>query len=103
ITWCVHAANAPTLSQGQGQACRDLSSASELGPSSGAVRQGRTAVPPGKVRMLRVTHDYDRGGALAYLAAWDVGPAQVHVRCADQPPAVHCPGHLLAKRFPTRS
>src|SRR4029453_14568455 len=25
----------------------------ELGPSSGAVRQGRTAVPPGKVRMLR--------------------------------------------------
>jgi hypothetical protein len=39
-------------------------------------------VPPGKVRMLRVTHDYDRGGALAYLAAWDVGQAKVYGRCA---------------------
>ena len=28
-------------------------------------------LPPGKARAMRVEHDYDRGGALAYLAAWD--------------------------------
>jgi transposase len=39
-------------------------------------------LPPGKARMLRVNHDYDRGGALAYLAAYDVGQARVFGRCA---------------------
>jgi len=36
---------------------------------------------PGKARMMRVSHDYDRGGALAYLAAYDVHQAQVFGRC----------------------
>ena len=39
-------------------------------------------LPPGKARMMRVNHDYDRGGALAYLAAWDVHHARVFGRCA---------------------
>jgi transposase len=39
-------------------------------------------LPPGKARMMRVNHDYDRGGALAYLAAYDVGRARVFGRCA---------------------
>jgi len=39
-------------------------------------------LPPGKARMLRVNHDDDRGGALAYLAAYDVGQARVFGRCA---------------------
>ncbi len=39
-------------------------------------------LPPGKARMMRVNHDYDRGGALAYLAAYDVGQAQVFGQCA---------------------
>jgi transposase len=39
-------------------------------------------LPPGKARMMRVNHDYDRGGALAYLAAYDVHRAQVFGRCA---------------------
>jgi transposase len=39
-------------------------------------------LPPGKARTMRVNHDYDRGGALAYLAAWDVGQARVFGRCA---------------------
>jgi hypothetical protein len=30
---------------------------------------------------MRVEHEYDRGGALAYLAAWDVGRAKVFGRC----------------------
>jgi hypothetical protein len=40
------------------------------------------SLPPGKARMMRVNHDYDRGGALAYLAAYDVHRAQVFGRCA---------------------
>lgn len=36
---------------------------------------------PGVARMMRVNHDYDRGGALAYLAAWDIHRAQVMGRC----------------------
>ena len=39
-------------------------------------------LPPGKARMMRVNHDYDRAGALAYLAAYDVHRAQVFGRCA---------------------
>jgi transposase len=29
-------------------------------------------LPPGRARAMRVEHEYERGGALAYLAAWDV-------------------------------
>ena len=39
-------------------------------------------LPAGKARTMRVNHDYDRRGALAYLAAWDVGRARVFGRCA---------------------
>jgi transposase len=38
-------------------------------------------LPPGKARAMRVQHDYRRGGALAYLAAWDVHRGQVTGRC----------------------
>jgi transposase len=38
-------------------------------------------LPPGKARAMRIEHDYRRGGALAYLAAWDVHRAQVIGRC----------------------
>jgi len=36
---------------------------------------------PGRARMMRVEHEYDRGGALAYLAAWDVHRGKVFGRC----------------------
>lgn len=36
---------------------------------------------PGQARMMRVEHEYDRGGALAYLAAWDVHHGKVFGRC----------------------
>jgi transposase len=36
---------------------------------------------PGKARAMRIEHDYKRGGALAYLAAWDVHRGQVTGRC----------------------
>ena len=37
---------------------------------------------PGAARMMRVNHEYDRGGALAYLAAYDVHQARVYSHCA---------------------
>jgi transposase len=41
------------------------------------------ALPLGKARAMRVEHDYDRGGALACLAAWDVRRGRVTGRCED--------------------
>src|SRR5258708_5948364 len=38
-------------------------------------------LPPGQARLMRVEHDYKRGGALAYLAAWDVRRGQLTGRC----------------------
>jgi DDE superfamily endonuclease len=39
--------------------------------------------PPTPGRPIRVEHEYARGGALAYLAAWDVHRAKVFGRCED--------------------
>jgi transposase len=36
---------------------------------------------PGQARAMRVNHEYDRGGAVAYLAAYDVHQATVFGRC----------------------
>ncbi|MEU8695669.1 IS630 family transposase [Streptomyces sp. NPDC048665] len=36
---------------------------------------------PGQARAMRVNHEYDRGGAVAYLAAYDVHRARVFGRC----------------------
>ena len=38
-------------------------------------------LPPGRSRVMRVEHEYERGGALAYLAAWDVHRARLFGRC----------------------
>ena len=38
-------------------------------------------LPPGRARLMRVEHEYQRGGALAYLAAWDVHRGRVFGRC----------------------
>ena len=38
-------------------------------------------LPPGQARVMRVEHEYDRGGALASLAAWDVHRARLFGRC----------------------
>jgi hypothetical protein len=39
------------------------------------------STPPTAGRPLRVEHEYERRGALAYLAAWDVHRAKVFGRC----------------------
>jgi hypothetical protein len=38
-------------------------------------------LPPGTAHMMRVEHEYERGGALGYLAAWDVHRGHVQGRC----------------------
>jgi transposase len=40
------------------------------------------SLPPGRARVMRVNHEYERGGAVAYLAAYDVHRARVFGRCA---------------------
>lgn len=40
-----------------------------------------SALPPGPSRPSRVEHEYERGGALQYLAAWDVRRGYVMGRC----------------------
>ena len=37
--------------------------------------------PPRPGRITKVEHEYVRGGAVAYLAAWDVASGRVHGRC----------------------
>jgi hypothetical protein len=39
---------------------------------------------PGQARAMRVNHEYGRGGALAYLAAYDVHQAEVFGRCGPK-------------------
>jgi hypothetical protein len=40
-----------------------------------------SSAAPGAGRPMRVEHEYTRGGALAYLAAWDVHRGRIHGRC----------------------
>ena len=39
------------------------------------------SAPPKPGQAMRVEHEYGRGGALAYLAAWDVHRGKIHGRC----------------------
>jgi transposase len=39
------------------------------------------SLAPGQARAMRVNHEYERGGACAYLAAYDVHRAKVFGRC----------------------
>jgi transposase len=38
-------------------------------------------LPPDQARIMRIEHEYERRGALAYLAAWDVHQARLFGRC----------------------
>ena len=55
-------------------------SADEKTSIQARVRRHQTLAPTSR-RITRVEHEYDRGGALAYLAAWDVHHAKVFGRC----------------------
>ncbi len=55
---------------------------------------------PAARRPQRVEHDYDRGGALCYLAAWDVHRGQLSGRCEQQTGIV--PFHRLVEQVMAR-
>jgi len=40
--------------------------------------------PPKARKCMRVEHEYDRGGSLTYLAAWDVKRAKIFGRCESK-------------------
>ena len=46
-----------------------------------ARRRTHCSIPPGPGRTMRVEHEYERKGAWAYLAAWDVRRAKILGRC----------------------
>ena len=53
------------------------------------------SLPPGRARLVRVEHEYERKGALAYLVAYDVHRAKVSGRTDPpgrlvQPPEPRC-------------
>jgi len=58
-------------------------SADEKTSIQARVRCHRSA-PPAPGKDMRVEHEYDRAGALAYLAAWDVHRAKVFGRCEQK-------------------
>jgi transposase len=58
------------------------------------------SLPPGLARMMRVNHEYDRGGALAYLAAYDVH--QAHVFGRGEPTTGIAPFRRLVEQVMTR-
>lgn len=67
----------------EGQALRDdefVVSADEKASIQARVRCHST-LPPSPGRAMRVEFEYERGGALAYLAAWDVHRAKLFGRC----------------------
>lgn len=49
-----------------------------------ARRRLRPTQPPRAGRLMRVEHEYERCGAWAYLAAWDVRRARIFGRCEKQ-------------------
>ena len=57
-------------------------SADEKTSIQARIRKHATTAPAPR-RPMRVEHEYARGGALAYLAAWDVHRAKVFGRCED--------------------
>lgn len=58
------------------------------------------SLPPGLARMMRINHEYQRGGALAYLAAYDVHQARVFGRC--EPTTGIAPFRRLVEQVMTR-
>jgi len=49
-----------------------------------ARRRTHATTPPGPGHTMRVEHEYERKGAWAYLAAWDVRRAKIFGRCEQK-------------------
>ena len=69
------------LWRGRRLSARDCVLSADEKTSIQARRRVHPTTPPAPGRPLRVEHEYERSGAWAYLAAWDVRRAKVHGRC----------------------
>lgn len=69
------------LWQGQALAAADCVISTDEKTSIQARRRIHATQPAAPGRAMRVEHEYERTGAWAYLAAWDVRRAKVYGRC----------------------
>jgi hypothetical protein len=69
------------LWQGQSLGPKDHILSADEKTSIQARRRCHPALPPGAGRPARIEYEYERGGALQYLAAWDVRRGYVMGRC----------------------
>jgi hypothetical protein len=67
--------------QGAALSARDCVLCADEKTSIQARRRRHPTLHPGPTRPMRVEHEYERLGAWAYLAAWDVRRARVYGRC----------------------
>ncbi|MGH7745980.1 MAG: IS630 family transposase [Steroidobacteraceae bacterium] len=67
--------------QGAALSPRDCVVCADEKTSIQARRRRHPTLRPGPARPMRVEHEYERLGAWAYLAAWDVRRARVYGRC----------------------
>jgi hypothetical protein len=67
--------------EGKALGKRDFVISADEKTSIQARQRCHATLAPDTGRDMRVEHEYDRGGALAYLAAWDVHAAKVFGRC----------------------
>ena len=70
--------------QGKPLGRRDYIISSDEKTSIQARIRCHATLPTGPGRVMRVEHEYERGGALQYLAAWDVHRGRVLGRCEDK-------------------
>jgi len=69
------------LWQGPPLGPKDHSLSADAKTSIQARRRGHPSLPPAPDRAAYIEHEYERGGALQYLAAWDVRRGHVMGRC----------------------
>lgn len=67
--------------EGKALGTRDFVLSADEKTSIQARGRRHETLPPAPGRTMRVEHEYERRGALAYLAAWDVHRAKVFGRC----------------------
>lgn len=67
--------------EGQPLAPEDCVLSADEKTSIQARKRRHPTMPPAPEQPIRVEHEYERKGAWAYLAAWDVRRAKIHGRC----------------------
>jgi hypothetical protein len=70
--------------EGSPLGCRDYIISSDEKTSIQARIRCHATLPTGPGRPMRIEHEYKRGGALQYLAAWDVRRGRVLGRCEEK-------------------